>query len=249
MSQPITIWVTPAGPNPWKVVMFAEELKAPYQIKSITFPETKLPPFIDLNPNGRVPAIEDPNTGITLWETGAILLYLVERYDVSKTYTYDSLIERSLCHQWLMFQISGQGPYFGQLAWFNHFHPEKVPSVITRFDKEMHRVLAVLETALKTSSSGWLVGDKVTYADMAFIWWNEMTQLASKAEKNPLDDYPAVQAWHKRMTSRPSFARTSQLRAEAMQQQNLGATGLQKGQTVQDLEVEVEKQKQKQGAS
>jgi glutathione S-transferase len=62
-------------------------------------------------------AIEDPNTNLTLWESGAIVQYLIEQYDVEKILTYESLIERHQLNQWLMFQVSGQGPYFGQAGW------------------------------------------------------------------------------------------------------------------------------------
>lgn len=62
-------------------------------------------------------AIEDPNTQITLWETGAIIQYLIKQYDTQKRLSYDSFKEENLCIQWLSFQISGQGPYFGQCTW------------------------------------------------------------------------------------------------------------------------------------
>jgi glutathione S-transferase len=62
-------------------------------------------------------AIEDPNTDITLWESGAIIQYLIERYDLNKTLTYDTLKERHELNQWLQFQMSGQGPYYGVAAW------------------------------------------------------------------------------------------------------------------------------------
>ena len=62
-------------------------------------------------------AIIDPNTHLTLWESGAIILYLIEKYDTQKKLTYESLQERQLLNQWLMFQMSGQGPYYGQAGW------------------------------------------------------------------------------------------------------------------------------------
>ena len=69
------------------------------------------PVYEKVNPNGRVPAIEDPNTGITLWESGAIIEYLIEKYDTSKSLTYDTEPEKYHLKQWLYFQTSGQGPY------------------------------------------------------------------------------------------------------------------------------------------
>jgi glutathione S-transferase len=118
--------------------------------------DLKKPPFEKLNPNGRVPAIEDPNTGITLWESGAI----VEYYDTKHSLTYASSPEKYFVKQWLHFQISGQGPYFGQAAWFEKFHPEKIESARERYKNEIKRVLKVLDKHLETSGKGFLVGDK-----------------------------------------------------------------------------------------
>ncbi|KAL2285803.1 hypothetical protein FJTKL_07522 [Diaporthe vaccinii] len=92
--------MAPPGPNPWKVVIVLEELQVPYEIKSFKFEEIKKKPFIDINPNGRVPAIEDPNTDITLWESGAIITYLIEQYDKNHVLSYDTLKEKHQCNQW-----------------------------------------------------------------------------------------------------------------------------------------------------
>lgn len=119
-----------------QVIVVLEELGVPYEIESIKFENIKKEPFINVNPNGRVPgmsicpnrsnplpmltpelAIEDPNTGITLWESGAILGYLIRQYDTENRISYEGLKEQTLCGQWLAFQISGQGPYFGQCTW------------------------------------------------------------------------------------------------------------------------------------
>jgi len=122
--------------------------------------DLKKPPFEKLNPNGRVPAIEDPNTGITLWESGAIVEYLVETYDTKHSLTYASSPEKYFVKQWLHFQMSGQGPYFGQAAWFEKFHPEKIESAKERYKNEIKRVLKVLDKHLESSGKGYLVGDK-----------------------------------------------------------------------------------------
>lgn len=94
-----------------------EELGTPYEIMSFRFEEVKSKRFIDINPNGRVPAIQDPNTDLTLWESGAIIQYLIEQYDTGHILSFETLKERHLTNQWLHFQMSGQGPYFGQAAW------------------------------------------------------------------------------------------------------------------------------------
>ncbi|KAH8692497.1 glutathione S-transferase II [Phaeosphaeriaceae sp. PMI808] len=163
-TKPIRVWLAPPGPNPWKQV--------PYEITSIKFQDIKVKPFIDLNPNGRVPAIEDPNTGLILWETGAIILYLVEQYDIAKKLTYNTIQENSYIQQWLMFQVSGQGPYYGQASWFNVLHSEKLPSAINRYVEEAKRICDVLENSLV--GKAWLVGNKMTIADLAPSWIKAM---------------------------------------------------------------------------
>ncbi|APA09444.1 hypothetical protein SS1G_12248 [Sclerotinia sclerotiorum 1980 UF-70] len=139
--------------KPIEVIMVLEELNIPYEIKTVRFEDIKKPPFIDLNPNGRAPAIKDPNTNLTLWESGAIVLYLIEHYDKEKKLTYESLQEKAILTQWLMFQMSGQGPYFGQCGWFNVLHSEKVPSAIERYNTEIRRILRVLDDTLSAEDN------------------------------------------------------------------------------------------------
>ena len=95
--------------------MILEELGINYETEFVT--DVKGEKFTAKNPNGRAPAIDDPNTGITLWESGAIIEYLIDRYDTSAKLSFTSLPEKYYAKQWLMFQMSGQGPYFGQAAW------------------------------------------------------------------------------------------------------------------------------------
>ncbi|KAK3303771.1 glutathione S-transferase [Chaetomium strumarium] len=232
-AKPIRVWLTPPGPNPWKVVFLLEELELNYEIESFRFDDVKKPPFINLNPNGRVPAIEDPNTGLTLWESGAIYQYLIEVYDKDKRLTYDSLAERHLLNQWLHFQMSGQGPYFGQAGWFRHLHPEKVPSAIDRYDNEIRRVLGVLEKVLaeKPTAKQWLVGDKMTFADMAFMPWNFrlVEVLAASSWDEVWEGFPHVRAWHERMVALPSWTRAMEKRAKLMDDQGLQWNGVPKG--------------------
>ncbi|KAI4175067.1 MAG: hypothetical protein LQ346_008130 [Caloplaca aetnensis] len=211
-----------------KVLLILEELQVPYEIKSIKFEEIKKKPFTDLNPNGRVPAIEDPNTGLTLWESGAIILYLIEQYDTKKTLTYDTLVERNQLNQWLLFQTSGQGPYYGQASWFHVLHPEKVISVINRYVEESRRICGVLEGCLH--GKNWLVGDKMTFADLAFVPWNDRLDVVLMvAEEKKFDGFPNVKAWHERMVSRPSWRKAMETRARLMDEQGLMWNGMPKG--------------------
>ncbi|KAI0466915.1 glutathione S-transferase [Xylaria cf. heliscus] len=237
MTKPIKIWIAPPGPNPWKVVVVLEELGIPYEVESIRFENVKSKPFTDVNPNGRVPAIEDPNTDITLWETGAIIQYLVEQYDTDKKLTYDTLKEKNLLNQWLMFQVSGQGPYFGQCTWFTYLHPEKVPSAIERYANEIRRVLGVLDGVLAGKSEPrWLVGDKMTFADLAFVPWNDrLDATLGVPDADKFKGFPHVQDWHERMVQRPAWKKAMALRARLMDEQGLDWNGAPKGTNLQDF--------------
>ncbi|RAH65218.1 glutathione S-transferase family protein [Aspergillus aculeatinus CBS 121060] len=228
--QPLTVWLTPSGPNPWKVVLILEELGVPYEIESFKFDHVKDKPYIDICPNGRVPAIVDPNTNLTLWESGAIIQYLEETYDTEKELTYESLNERHLLNQYLHFQMSGQGPYYGQSGWFNVLHPERLPSVIERYNGQVRRVLSVLETLLGGGKT-WLVGDKCTFADLSFMPWNTRLDfvLMTKPGEDPLAPYPNVQAWHRRMVERPAWKRAMAVRDKLMDDQGLMPNGMPKG--------------------
>ncbi|KAI1770082.1 glutathione S-transferase [Hypoxylon cercidicola] len=231
-AKPIRVWLTPPGPNSWKVILLLEELGLNYEIKSFRFDDVKKSPFIDINPNGRVPAIEDPNTGLTLWESGAIYQYVVEQYDMDKRLTYGTLNERHLCNQWLHFQMSGQGPYYGQYGWFQHLHPEKVPSALERYGKEIKRVLGVLETVLaaKPADAQWLVGDKMTFADMSFVPWNfRLSEALVQSWDEVWKETPHVRAWHERMIELPSWKKAMETRARLMDEQGLQWNGVPKG--------------------
>ncbi|KAI0868718.1 glutathione S-transferase [Hypoxylon argillaceum] len=230
MAQPIRVWMAPPGPNPWKVVLILEELSVPYEIVSFKFEQIKKKPFLDLNPNGRVPAIQDPNTDLVLWESGAIINYLIEQYDKSHLISYDTLKEKNHCNQWLHFQMSGQGPYFGQAGWFTVLHSEKLPSAIERYQNEVRRIHGVLDGWLQRDGGRqWLVGDKITYADLAFATWNDRSDAVLQcAPKDKFRGFPHVQAWHERMTQRPSWKAAMEARARLMDEQGLTWTGMPK---------------------
>jgi len=124
------------------------------------------------NPNGRIPTIIDhDNNDFTLWESTTIIRYLVERYDKDRKISFPTNSNESfLIDQWMTFQASGQGPYFGQITWFKLRHPEKFPSAIERYQKEALRVVSVLDSVL--AKQKYLVGNKLTIADLSFYSWN-----------------------------------------------------------------------------
>ncbi|KAK4145149.1 glutathione S-transferase [Dichotomopilus funicola] len=235
--KPIRVWLTPPGPNPWKVIFLLEELHLNYEIKSFRFDDVKKKPYTDINPNGRVPAIEDPNTGLTLWESGAIYQYLIELYDTEKRLTFDDVTNRHLANQYLHFQMSGQGPYYGQAGWFRHLHTEPIPSAIERYANEVRRVLGVLEGILAAAQPDaddgdvrWLVGGKMTFADMAFVPWNfRLSEVLVQPWDEVWEGLPHVRVWHERMVALPSWERSMRIRARLMDEQGLQWNGVPKG--------------------
>ena len=203
------------GPNPPKVAIILEELGLPHEIIPTPISDVKKPEYIAINPNGRLPAIYDPNTDITLWESGAIIEYLIDRYDTKQKLSFvPGTSESYHTKQWLYFQVSGQGPYYGQAGWFKRYHPEQLPSAIERYVKEINRIAGVLEGYLaeqkqkygggSTDSNGpWLVGNKLSYADIAFIPWQVGVGRMFSKEDYDEDSFPHVKEWLGKMTSRP----------------------------------------------
>ncbi|OJZ83795.1 hypothetical protein ASPFODRAFT_49233 [Aspergillus luchuensis CBS 106.47] len=208
--QPIKLFWRNQVPNPSKVLIILEELNLPYESSWVELDGLKTKPFTDVNPNGRVPAIIDLNTGLTLWESGAIVQYLIDTYDKDRKISYNTFPEQYQLIQWSYFQASGQGPYFGQSAWFNIFHEkiygESPESAKVRYGAEVKRVAGVLDSVLKDRD--WLVGDKCTYADLAFVMWN--TQIAffmSGREGDQAwrpEEFPHFTRWQEAMLARES---------------------------------------------
>ncbi|CEL11220.1 hypothetical protein ASPCAL14323 [Aspergillus calidoustus] len=205
----LTVWTLQGHartPNPWKVFMVLEELKVPYETKSVDLGDLKKEPYESINPNGRVPALNDPNTGMTIWESGAILEYLVDTYDTQHTISFiPGSKEYYESKQWLHYQMSGQGPYFGQAAWFTIYHPEKVPSAVERYVNEIRRVSGVLDRSLRNRK--YLVGGRYSYVDAAFVPWFEVATLLWSKELDLVNRFPHVHAWLNRIKARPAIAK------------------------------------------
>lgn len=229
--EPIQVYNAPpgTGPNPWKVIIILTELKIEYNIVWIPYSEIKSEPYVSLNPNGRLPSIIDPNTGVKLFESGAIVQYLVATYDknLALTYAKDRMADKWLVDSWLMFQMSGQGPMFGQKMWFTHFHKESgITSVIERYGDETKRIVGVIEVHLQkrrqeqklgTGDEVWLVGGKCTYADLAFVPWDLL--LFARLFPEGFDvqkDFPEFHAWHQNLIKRPAVHKVVQMREESM---------------------------------
>ncbi|KAI5845673.1 glutathione S-transferase [Morchella snyderi] len=220
----LTLYSHSSGPNPWKVAIILDELNLSYNTVFIGMDGSqKSSPYIDLCPNGRMPTLVDhSNNDYTIWESGAIILYIVSKYDTEHKISFSKEMDDGLTAQalqWLMFQMSGQGPYWGQAVWFNRYHPgDKIPSAIERYTKEVRRVLGVIDLELKRGNKEWLVGGKCSYADLSFVSWNWYldTFFAGTAVDGWRDEYPHTAAWEKRLLERESVRVNSERRAAAI---------------------------------
>ena len=193
-------WGTPNGR---KVSIMLEECRLPYQVKAvdITQGQQLLPEFVAINPNSKIPAIVDPDGPdggpMTLIESGAILLYLAAKsgqfLPASDRGKYETL-------QWLMLQMGGIGPMFGQTHHFLRFAPEPMPYAIKRYTTETARLYGVLDQRLQEKE--YLAGE-YTIADMATFPW------VARHEWQNIDlaDYPHVQRWHDVLAARPGVIR------------------------------------------
>jgi glutathione S-transferase len=129
------------------------------------------PPVQDKN-TGMI-ILNDPNNATSLWESLAIVEYLVQTYDKEERLRYAPNTQNWwMCQQWLAYQMGAQSPFFSLKAWFSNQHRDKVPSVVERFSDDVVRIASIMEHYLKTSRGGYLVGDKCTYADLVFVPWN-----------------------------------------------------------------------------
>ncbi|TVY35372.1 Glutathione S-transferase-like protein [Lachnellula subtilissima] len=217
MVKPITLYSHAKGPNPWKVAIILEELNIPYEPKFLDVVEMKKEPYLKICPNGRVPTIEDPNTGITLFESGAIIEYLAETYDTKDALSFSTSPEKFYQSQWIHFQMSEQGPYFGQASWFARIHPETIPSAIDRYFDQIKRVHSVLDREL--AGKEYLVGDKCSIADLSFVTWDLLVPWIFGDRIGEYDaekTYPNFYAWNQRLMARPVVQKVVKDREEAL---------------------------------
>ncbi len=170
-SQPIQLWSWPT-PNGQKVHIALEELALPYALVPVDIGagEQFKPEFLAITPNHRIPAIVDPDgpggRPLSLFESGAILIYLAEK--AGRLIPADPAA-RYVCLQWLMFQMGGVGPMFGQYNHFAAYAPEKLPYAIERYTNEVARLHRVLEKRLEQSP--YLAGEEYSIADIATFPW------------------------------------------------------------------------------
>ncbi|KAL5606842.1 hypothetical protein BROUX41_003219 [Berkeleyomyces rouxiae] len=192
-------------PNGVKVTMLLEELNLEYKVTHIDIMAngSKEPWFLEINPNGRIPALTDTFTDgkpIRLFESASIMQYLVERYDTEHKLSYPrGSREEWEVNNWVFWQMGGLGPMQGQANHFSRYAPEKIPYGINRYLNETRRLYRVLNDHLSNSSSGFMVGDKCTIADLVLIGWVGAHAWAGLS----LAEFPKVSEWLERMEKRP----------------------------------------------
>ena len=199
----IEVWTWPT-PNGHKVHIALEELGLPYRVVPVNIGkgEQFQPEFLAITPNHRIPAIVDPEgpggQKLALFESGAILIYLAEK--TGHLIPADPAA-RYVCLQWLMFQMGGVGPMFGQHGHFHHYAPEKIPYAMDRYANEIRRLLGVLNKRL--TQSEYLAGGDYSIADIATWPWLRFP------ERRGIDytDYPAVKRWYDAIGARPAVLR------------------------------------------
>ena len=209
--KPIQLYGGILGPNPLKVGILLALLDLPYEALPVKFEKIKEPEYVAINPNGRLPSIHDPNTGLTIWESGAIVQYLIERYDSEEPRKLSFpkwSAEAEEARSFLYLQTTGQGPYYGQAMWFINYHGEKIQSAIDRYVNEAKRVSGVLENWLvkqkethkdNIGDGPWLVGNKMSYADISFIPWQRAAHTRFSEHGFESTDFPHVNEWLERM--------------------------------------------------
>lgn len=188
-------WGTPNGR---KVSIMLEEVALPYQVVPIDIGKGEQfePSYLAINPNNKIPAIVDEETGQSFFESGVILLYLAEK---SGQLLPDDVHDKWQVMQWLMWQMAGQGPMLGQAHHFLHFNPGKSEYAEDRFLQEARRLYGVLDTQLGQKRH--VAVDELTIADIAIWPWVSRYQF----HKIDLHDFPNVLEWYLRLAQRPAF--------------------------------------------
>ena len=183
-------------PNGRKASVMLEEVGLPYNVHKIdiTKDEQFTPEYVAINPNSKIPAIVDQETGITVFESGAILIYLAEK--TGKLLPTEQK-QRFVVLEWLMFQMASIGPMFGQLNHFRRFAPEKIEYAIARYEKETLRLYGVLDRQLANRE---FICGEYSIADIATYPWVAIYEFQGLT----LDKHPNLKRWVETIGQRPA---------------------------------------------
>jgi GST-like protein len=194
----VYFWPTPNG---YKILLFLEEADLAYRIVPVNIGKGDqfAPEFLQISPNNKMPALVDHEPGdgrgeLSVFESGAILLYLAEKTGRFIPTTFRGRVETL---QWLFWQVGGLGPMAGQNGHFKHYAPERIPYAIERYVRETGRLYAVLDRHLKDRE---FVAGGYSIADMATYPWI----VPHTSHGQNLKDFPNVQRWFRAIAARPA---------------------------------------------
>jgi GST-like protein len=198
-------------PNGVKISIALEELGLPYEPHAVDIMknESWTPEFLSLNPNGKIPALIDPDgpggKPIGFFESGAILVYLTDK--TGKLVPADAA-GRYETRQWVFFQMAAIGPIFGQVGFFYKFAGKEIEDKrpLNRYRDESKRLLGVMQTRL--AGRQWIMGDLYTIADISMLGWvRNLVGFYGARDLVEFDSFPGVAAWLERGLARPAVQR------------------------------------------
>lgn len=186
-------------PNGRKASVMLEEVELPYNVHIIDISKNDqfTPEYVAINPNSKIPAIVDKDTDITVFESGAILMYLADK--TGKLLPTEQKARYQVI-EWLMLQMGSIGPMFGQFNHFNMHAPEKIPYAIQRYQKETLRLYGVLDKQL--ADNEYICGD-YSIADVATFPWITIYEI----QEMTLDNHPNLKRWHDTVSNRRAVQR------------------------------------------
>lgn len=197
--KPLILHAHSTGPNPYKIAIALEYLSLPYEVRLWDFgddPErgVKGKAFVSINENGRVPAVQDPNTGVVSWESGAVMNYLLRNYDKNNVLgpRGSSEQDRVDFEKWILFLLTGLGPMMGQTNWYRHYNPEKNEDALQRYTAQTYRHFDVLEGQVAKSEGRSIIPGGFSAVDVHSYPWVHQYDYAGVS----LDKYPSLRKWH-----------------------------------------------------
>lgn len=208
MTIDVYSWGTPNG---HKVHIMLEECGLPYRVHGVDIGAGAqfTPEFLQMNPNNKIPVIVDPNgpdgLPVTMFESGAILVYLASKVD---RFLGRTDREKFLTLQWLMFQMGSIGPMLGQAHHFRLYAPERIDYAINRYSNEARRLYGVMNRRL--ADTRYLAGNDYTIADIAVWPW---TRSHKNQGVEDLDAFPHFKRWFDEISARPAVQRGIQVLA------------------------------------
>ncbi len=199
---------TDASPNGFKATIALEELALPYRLHHVKIEDGahRQPAFLAMNPHGRIPVITDDETGITLFESAAILLYLADKTGKLLPQAPKARWEAI---KWLQFHTSSMGPILGQRVHFEIFASDKIPAAIERYQNLAEDAFAVLDGRL--AGNPWLAGEDYSIADIASFGWTHIALICGFT----FSHHRHLTRWHAQVSERPAVQRGISLPAPA----------------------------------